>query len=40
MAPVYGMAATIPFRGLVDDMLERYIDMLYSVKQGEDERSC
>jgi hypothetical protein len=24
----------------VDDMLERYIDMLYSVKQGEDERSC
>lgn len=40
MAPVYGMAPTIPFRGLVDDMLERYIDMLYSVKQGEDERSC
>lgn len=31
-APVYGMAATIPFRGLVDDMLERYIDELYSVK--------
>lgn len=31
-APVYGMAATIPFRGLVGDMLERYIDLLYSVK--------
>ncbi|MFW6011399.1 MAG: aminotransferase class V-fold PLP-dependent enzyme [Desulfosalsimonas sp.] len=31
MAPVYGMAATIPFRGLVGDMLERYIDLLYSV---------
>lgn len=31
-APVYGMAATIPFRGLVGDMLERYIDLLYSVE--------
>ncbi|MFW6081750.1 MAG: pyridoxal phosphate-dependent decarboxylase family protein [Desulfosalsimonas sp.] len=31
-APVYGMAATIPFRGLVEDMLERYIDEMYSVK--------
>jgi glutamate/tyrosine decarboxylase-like PLP-dependent enzyme len=31
MAPVYGMAATIPFRGLVGDMMERYMDLLYSV---------
>ncbi len=31
MAPVYGMAATIPFRGLVSDMLKRYIDLLYKV---------
>lgn len=32
MAPVYGMAATIPFRGLVGDMMERYMDLLYSVE--------
>ena len=32
MAPVYGMAATIPFRGLVGDMMTRYIDMLYSTR--------
>lgn len=31
MAPVYGMAATIPLRGLVNDMLKRYIDLLYKV---------
>ncbi len=31
-APVYGMAAAIPFRGLVGDMLRRYIDLLYRVK--------
>jgi sphinganine-1-phosphate aldolase len=32
MAPVYGMAAAMPFRGLVGDMLKRYIDLLYRVK--------
>lgn len=32
MAPVYGMAATIPFRGLVGDIMERYIDLLYTVE--------
>ncbi len=32
MAPVYGMAATIPFRGLVSEMMEKYIDLLYRVK--------
>ena len=31
LAPVYGMAATIPARGLVGDMLRRYMDMLYRV---------
>jgi sphinganine-1-phosphate aldolase len=28
-APVYGLAATIPFRGMVNDLLKRYIDLLY-----------
>jgi sphinganine-1-phosphate aldolase len=31
MAPVYGMAATMPVRGAVADMLERYLDVLYEV---------
>jgi sphinganine-1-phosphate aldolase len=29
LAPVYGLAATIPFRGMVHDLLKRYIDLLY-----------
>jgi sphinganine-1-phosphate aldolase len=29
IAPVYGMAATIPFRGAVSDLLRRYCDLLY-----------
>lgn len=29
LAPVYGMAATIPFRGAVSDLLRRYCDLLY-----------
>ncbi len=32
MAPVYGMAATIPVRGLVGQIMERYIDLLYRVE--------
>jgi glutamate/tyrosine decarboxylase-like PLP-dependent enzyme len=32
MAPVYGMAATIPFRGLVAEMMEKYMDLLYRVE--------
>lgn len=28
MAPIYGMAASIPFRGLVDDLLRTYLDVL------------
>jgi len=31
MAPVYGMAATIPLRGMVSDMLKRYLDLIYKV---------
>jgi sphinganine-1-phosphate aldolase len=29
MAPVYGMASTIPLRGLVSDMLKKYLDLMY-----------
>ncbi|MEZ4448357.1 MAG: aminotransferase class V-fold PLP-dependent enzyme [Nannocystaceae bacterium] len=31
MAPVYGMVATIPVRGVVSDVLQRYMDLLYEV---------
>jgi glutamate/tyrosine decarboxylase-like PLP-dependent enzyme len=31
MAPVYGMAATLPFRGVVGELLRRYMDVLYKV---------
>ena len=31
MAPVYGMAATLPLRGVVSDILKGYIDTLYKV---------
>jgi len=31
MAPVYGLAGTLPLRGVVSDMLKRYIDVLYKV---------
>jgi glutamate/tyrosine decarboxylase-like PLP-dependent enzyme len=30
-APIYGVAAGIPLRGLVVDMLKQYMDMLYSL---------
>ncbi len=29
MAPIYGMAATIPLRGMVGEMLKRYLDLIY-----------
>ncbi len=29
MAPVYGLAATLPLRGVVSELLRRYIDLLY-----------
>lgn len=31
MAPIYGMAATLPLRGVVSEMLKRYLDLLYKV---------
>ena len=30
-APIYGLAATIPFRGMVNELLKRYVDLLYKV---------
>jgi sphinganine-1-phosphate aldolase len=29
VAPIYGLAATLPFRGMVRDLLKKYIDLLY-----------
>jgi len=29
MAPVYGMAATLPLRGMVGDLLKKYLDMIF-----------
>lgn len=31
LAPVYGLAATVPARAMVGDLLERYVDLLYEV---------
>ena len=31
MAPVYGLAAGMPLKGVVTDLLKRYIDLLYKV---------
>lgn len=31
MAPVYGMASTMPMRGLVSDMLKKYLDLIFKV---------
>jgi sphinganine-1-phosphate aldolase len=31
LAPIYGLTATIPIKGLVRDVLARYIDLLYKV---------
>jgi sphinganine-1-phosphate aldolase len=31
MAPIYGMAANLPVRGLVGNLLERYIDLIYKI---------
>jgi sphinganine-1-phosphate aldolase len=31
LAPVYGLAASIPMRGVVSDILKRYIDKIYEV---------
>ena len=31
LAPVYGLAATLPFRGMVSDILKKYLDVVYEV---------
>ena len=31
MAPVYGMANTLPFKGLIGDLLKQYLDVMYKV---------
>ena len=31
MAPVYGMAGTIPTTGIVGDLLKRYLDVIYKL---------
>jgi hypothetical protein len=31
MAPVYGLAGSLPVRGAIADVLERYLDVLYEV---------
>ena len=31
MAPVYGMAATLPLRSVVSDLLKCYLDLYYKV---------
>jgi len=31
MAPIYGMAATLPLRSVVSDLLKRYLDLYYKV---------
>jgi glutamate/tyrosine decarboxylase-like PLP-dependent enzyme len=31
MAPVYGVAASVPVRGMVSDLLTKYMDLLYEV---------
>lgn len=31
MAPIYGLAATLPLRGAVADLLKRYVDLLYKL---------
>jgi hypothetical protein len=31
MAPVFGMAASVPFRGQLSDLLKKYMVLLYKV---------
>jgi len=31
LAPIYGLAGTLPVRGAISDVLERYLDVLYEV---------
>ena len=36
MAPVYGMAATLPLRTVVSDLLKSYMDLYYKVVNGDE----
>ena len=31
LAPVYGVAAALPFRGMISDILKSYLDVIYKV---------
>ena len=31
LAPVYGLASTLPFRGIISDILKKYLDVIYKV---------
>ena len=31
MAPVYGMASSLPLRGVISDLLKKYLDVLYKI---------
>ncbi len=31
MAPIYGMGSSLPLRGIVSDMLKKYLDLLYKI---------
>jgi hypothetical protein len=31
MAPIYGLASSLPFRGMISDILKRYLDAVYKV---------
>ena len=33
MAPVYGMAATMPMHGVVTELLKRVVDLMYRVDE-------
>ena len=35
MAPVYGMAATLPLRSVVSDILKGYLDLYYKVRNND-----
>ena len=35
MAPVYGMAATLPLRSVVRDILKGYLDLYYKVRNND-----
>jgi hypothetical protein len=33
MAPIYGMANSLPLRGVIEEVLYRYLDALYDLKE-------